>query len=651
MSVQFGLWNFDHASVAPNDIAEIRSTLAGYASDGISEYCGGGIQFLYLPFHVTQGSDLEKQPFLSRSDQICLWDGRLDNRQELIGLLGAELRGDLTDVAIAAAALDAWGPAALGKLIGDWALSLWNPKEHSVLLAKDFLGAKSLYYTVQENSFAWSTLLDPLLPLKNRPLCLQEEYLAGWLSHFPDTDLTPFVGIHSVPPASYVLFRPKNVTVRQYWKFDPHKRIRYRSDGQYEEHFRTVFGESVRRRLCSKTAVLADLSGGMDSSSIVCMADALMAGGFRETPRLDTISYYDDSEPNWDEAPFFRKVEQQRGRPGHHVALNFQLHWHPAFDPRVFAATPASGINLSEHAEYESHLRSGGYRVLLQGIGGDETLGGVPTPMPELADLLAAGRMSAFVHQLISWAVARRIPALHLLTDVLREFLPTFLSRDLPARPTWLFPRFERRNRRALNAYPRRFRFFGPLPSFQANMIALDSLRRQIACVGLSPQFPVERRYPYLDRDLLEFLYAVPRQQLVRPHQRRSLMRRALVGIVPPEILNRRRKAFIARAPLTSLRAELLSMLERTKNMTAERAGIVDGGAFRKALKEAEDGEFPIIPALRTLLVEEWLSHLESCNRCSFSTRQAIGSRTSLTFENRGVHNISSAGENPTGRR
>ena len=85
--------------------------------------------------------------------------------------------------------------------------------------------------------------------------------------------------------------------------------------------------------------------------------------------------------------------------------------------------------------------------------------------------------------------------------------------------------------------------------------------------------------------------------------------------------------------------------------MTSERAGIVDGAAFRKALKEPEGGEFPIIPALRTLLVEEWLSHLESWNRCSFSTHQAMGSRTSLLFENRDIHTISSAGENPTGRR
>ena len=68
---------------------------------------------------------------------------------------------------------------------------------------------------------------------------------------------------------------PVNATVERYWDFDPAKRIRYASDREYEQHFRTVFAEAVRRRLRSERPVLAELSGGMDSSSIVCMADSL----------------------------------------------------------------------------------------------------------------------------------------------------------------------------------------------------------------------------------------------------------------------------------------------------------------------------------------------------------------------------------------
>jgi asparagine synthase (glutamine-hydrolysing) len=88
-------------------------------------------------------------------------------------------------------------------------------------------------------------------------------------------------------------------------------------------------------------------------------------------------------------------------------------------------------------------------------------------------------------------------------------------------------------------------------------------------------------------------------------------MRRALVGVVPPEILNRRRKAFIARAPIASLRTELPQLLEETKYMTSDRLGIVNADAFREFLqKAAETGELPILPVLRTLVVEAWLTNL-----------------------------------------
>ena len=608
MSVLFGIWTFHHAGIADEYLAGIRATLSSYSSDGKSEHTGSDIHLIHLPFHVTRESEDESQPFVTPSGQVLLWDGRLDNRQELIGSLGKELRGDLTDVAIAAAALESWGTDGLRKLVGDWALSLWNPKEQSVVLAKDFLGARQLYYTVDRNSFAWSTLIDPLL-LPNKPFQLQEEYLAGWLSQFPAAHLTPFAGIHAVPPSSAVFFRRAKITVRRYWDFDPGKRIRYRDDREYEEHFRNVFGESVRRRLRSPTPVLAELSGGMDSSSIVCMADTLMAHGFAETPRLDTISYFDDSETNWNELPFFARVEQQRGRAGRHVALDFRTQWRSSFDHRSFAATPGSGVRLNDNSGYHESLRSGEYRVLLQGVGGDEVLGGVPAATPELADLLRARNVRLFLRQLTSWALACKIPAFHLFADTIHQFFPprTFFIGTIP----WLRFDFARRNADVLRGYDRRFTVFGPQPSFQANLAALDSLRRQLASRGLSPGEKVERRYVYLDRDLLEFLYAIPREQLLRPGQRRSLMRRALVGIVPEEILKRKRKAFIARAPVVTIRQEWRHLQTLTENMVCARAGIVDAAAFRQSLRKASDGEdIPIVPALRTVLLEAWLAHL-----------------------------------------
>ena len=122
----------------------------------------------------------------------------------------------------------------------------------------------------------------------------------------------------------------------------------------------------------------------------------------------------------------------------------------------------------------------------------------------------------------------------------------------------------------------------------------------------------LEKRYPFLDRDLLQFLYAIPRQQLVRPGQRRSLMRRALAGIVPDEILNRRRKAFVARGPRQAISSEWAALVEMSQHMASGSLGIVDPETFLDALNKARSGqEVAIVPLMRTIGIELWLRGLK----------------------------------------
>jgi asparagine synthase (glutamine-hydrolysing) len=258
-------------------------------------------------------------------------------------------------------------------------------------------------------------------------------------------------------------------------------------------------------------------------------------------------------------------------------------------------------------------MASQGNRVVLSGTGGDEVTGGVPTPRPELADLLAKARFKMLAHQLKVWALNKRKPWPHLLYETARGFFPpalTGVSKYMGPVP-WLNPAFIKRNRAALHGYECRLKLFGPLPSFQDNLSTLDMLRRQLECSALVPSATCEWRYPYLDRNLLEFLYAVPREQLVRPSQRRSLMRRALVGIVPDEILNRKRKAYMARAPMTAISTEWVSLVEMSQRMVSASLGIVEGKGLREALQKVHQGrEVSLVPLIRTLSLEFWLRGL-----------------------------------------
>jgi asparagine synthase (glutamine-hydrolysing) len=612
MSVQFGRWHIDGTPVDFCYLARVKATLAAFGPDGSSAYDKGSISILYHAFHTTKESRLETQPHISPAGTVITWDGRLDNRAELIRELRNVVTTRSTDVEIVSAAYEKWGTGSFAKFVGDWALAAWNENTQALVLAKDFVGIRHLYYSIDKDTVTWSTILDPLLLCTERTFPLCEEYIAGWFSFFPAAHLTPYAGINSVPPSSFISLRPGKQTITKYWDFSPSKQIRYRTDGEYEEHFRSVFFESVRRRLRSDNPILAELSGGMDSPSIVCMADTIIACGAADTPRLDTVSYYDDSEPNWNERPYFTKVEEKRRITGCHIDVSHQDTFDLDFVSDRFAAIPGSVIGRHTGAakQFLEFMTSHQYRVLLSGIGGDEALGGVPTPIPELSNLLARGRLWKLVRQAIVWARVKRVPLLQLLCETVRAFLPPALvgTEKHKRPPRWLEPRFVRAHLRALHGYDTRLRLIGSLPSFQEQMSTLEGLRRQFNASCLPCDSLHEQRYPYLDRDLLEFTYAIPREQIVRAHQRRSLMRRALIGIVPDELLQRRRKAFIVRGPLAALSTDYRCLAHRTECMTSPRIGIVNRQRLAESLQSAAHGQdVNMIAIKRVFALEHWL--------------------------------------------
>jgi asparagine synthase (glutamine-hydrolysing) len=616
MSIQFGRWNFVGQPVKTSYVKAAKSMLAPYGPDGASQYTKGSATFLYQAFHTTAQSRIEQQPFVTPSGAVMTWDGRLDNRSELLAWLRGSLTPASPDISFVAAAFEHWDTGCFSRLVGDWALVIWAANSGSLYLAKDVIGTRQLYYSVEETQVTWSTILDPLVLLAGRTFSLDEEYVAGWFSFFPAAHLTPYVGVHSVPPATFVQIGVKECIARKYWDFDPARRIRYSRDIEYEEHFRIVFREAVRRRLRSDRPVLAELSGGIDSSSIVCIADQLIEAGSAETPRLDTVSYFNDCEPNWNERPFFAKVEEKRGRKGCHINVGTEDALRLRFQSDRFEATPGAAECANQAStEFGQYMSLQGNRVVLSGIGGDEATGGVPTAIPELADTLAGGHFRRLAHGLKVWSLQQRRPWFHLFFEVVRKFVPEALLGPPAFRrlAPWLDPNFVKRNRCALAGYENRLRWLGPLPSFQVNLSTLDGLRRQLACDTPSAELLSEKRYPYLDRDFLEFLYAIPREQLVRPGQRRSLMRRALSGIVPAEILDRRRKAYVVRASIVALSTGWSEVSLLNRNMGGSALGIFDEKSFAETLERARSGEeVQMTTLVRALGVESWLRNLRT---------------------------------------
>ncbi len=626
MSIQFGRWNLDGQPVEPEYIRGVQKLLLPYAPDSLTICTNGSFCVLHGAFHTTSESLEDRPPLLAPSETFLTWTGRLDNRSELLRELREHAGGASGDAHIVSSLYGCNGPRCLEQLVGDWSLSVMRHRERKLLLAVDFLGATPLYFLRSGNHIEWSSVLEALVLLTNRTFTLCKAYAAGWLFGFPAADLTPYEEIRSVPPGCAVEFSTSGMQVRQHWEFRRRGFPRLYTNGDYEEEFRLHFTEAVRRRLRSNGTVLSELSGGLDSSSIVCVADRILAREPGLAQGLETLSYLDDSEPNWQERPFVEAVESLRGRKGFHVDVNHLLSFLPERDSETFPCTPATGLVPSLPQQQVSRfLEQQGIRVVLSGMGGDEVTGGVPDGSPELADLLCAGHFGTFFRRALAWSLETRRPLLHIAADSVRAFFPQpFPSRYLLRQKVpWIHACFAAKHGSDPACRPLRLAIGREQPSVQENLYTLESLRRQVAHAPL-PVHPLrERRYPFLDRDLIEFLYSVPRAQLVQPGRRRSLMRRALRALVPEAVLERKRKAYVARAPLVSIRAQEAELTLWTAEMIAGEMGLVDRGLFHQAVARACSGEDTHLWRIsRTLDLEFWLRDPRLQARVSFGTRK-----------------------------
>ena len=614
MSTQFGRWNFDGRPVDPQYLNQVAALLSRYGPDGQHFYLASSIGLGFLSFHTTQEARRENQPHLSHEGDVITWDGILDNRKEVVEELEMSVAEHITDLSIVAAAWARWGTHCFRKLIGDWALTVWKPVEQTLYLAKDFIGTRHLYYYVRPDRVTWSSVLDPLIVLAGCSFSLDEDYIAGWLSHFPAAHLTPFAGVSAVPPASYVQIRNGRVQTTRYWDFRPGHTISYQRDRDYEEHFRTVLDASVLRRLRSDAPILAELSGGMDSSSIVCVADRLVARGCAPATRIDTVSYYQNGEPAWDERPYIAVVEQMRARVGCHIDVSTHTLLNYRYDTDCPELTPVSrGAGSESVGHLASYVASNGNRVMLSGFAGDEILGGVPSFVPQLADLLVAAHLLALVRRLTAWAVSNKTTVFALLAETVGAFVPTCLrgTNRVAHVAGWLNARFVAAHRAAFSGYHRPFSFFGIKPSFQERLETIEALRGQLASFSATDLVLCEKRYPYLDRDLLEFVFAIPPIQLQRPGQRRSLMRRALTDIVPDAVLNRKRKAFIARQALVDIQSHWSAYTKLTENSILVDLEVIDRSRLLGSLAQAKAGNIiPLPPLAHALVLEKWLRHI-----------------------------------------
>lgn len=554
MSGIFGIYHRDGRFIKREILIKMSNTLEHRGTDESGLWCDDSVGLGNRLLRSTPESMLEQQPLVEQSgDYVITADARLDNREELFSLLNLQeaSRATLWDSQLILAAYKKWGQDCPQYLLGDFAFAIWDRRKQQLFCARDHFGVKPFYYFRSARTFAWATEIKAILCLPEVLPRLNEVKVADYLiSLFEDKAITFYQDILRLPPAHSMIVNPTQIQLNKYWFLDPNSELRLKSDGEYAEAFQEHFSAAVSCRLRSAFPIGSLLSGGLDSSSITCMARQLL------TPRgktpLKTFSAIFDTVTQCDEREFIQAVVAQGGIEPHYVRADRigplsdleQVLWHQ--DEAFYAP------NLFMHSGLYRAASQQGVRVLLDGFDGDTTVSHGVTYMTELARqgkwLALTREVRGFAHNynrdpkkmlwkyVWPYGLAPIVPSIgqRLGRKLTRRFqeqkLPTLklnpvLVRrlDIQERIQQLQPYRNSPAQTAKEAHYRRLNW-GVIP------FSLEVVDRAAATLGIEP------RYPFFDKRLVEFCLSLPPQQKISRGWTRMVMRRGMNEILPPEV-------------------------------------------------------------------------------------------------------------------
>jgi asparagine synthase (glutamine-hydrolysing) len=591
MSGIMGIYNLDGRPVECQDLRRMLDALAHRGKDGAEIWCHESVGFGHRMLWTTPESLLEKLPLVNqRGDLAIVSDARIDNRDELIDLLQIHNSPaeKITDSQIILSTYEKWGEQCPEHLLGDFAFAIWDGRNQQLFCARDHMGVKPFYYHYQGGRiFTFGSEIKAIICLKEVPRRLNEIKVGDYLtSQLQDKSNTFYQDIFRLPPASCITLSAKGMQIRNYWALDPYYELQLSSDEEYAVRLREIFAEAVQCRLRSAFPIGSHLSGGLDSSSITCMARQLLEQESNNR-LLHSFSNIFNVTPECDERPFIQAVIDGGGIIPHYVDANtlgplsnldrlFKY-----FDEAITAPNHFHAWTLNEAAQQS------GVRVLLDGLDGDNTLS---HGFGYLAQLVREGDWAAFAQEISDlYKLTGASPSQNLqyyglkyleelacdrkwITFVrecnqLRKYFNVskrrlFLRHGLKP----LLPQVVQQAWQVLRGYNQSTnnnieilnRSFVRKIGLKKRIQALDNTsskqmltEREYHWEGLTTglltsaleisdcyaaAFSLESRHPFMDKRLIEFCLSLPPEQKLRKGWSRFVMRRAMSDILPEKV-------------------------------------------------------------------------------------------------------------------
>jgi asparagine synthase (glutamine-hydrolysing) len=514
-------------------------------------------------------------------------DVRLDNRSEVAALAGLSAAGH-SDLELALGAIDRRGEGCIPQLLGDFAFVCWDARAQKLLAVRDAFGVKPLYRRAAPGLQLFSSDIEPLRTDETYDLEYIADHLAG--RHAALT-ATIWRGITPVGAGSLVRQRGTVQSDERYWRAEEFAPADDGDEVENCQRFRALLEESVTARIDDAAHTWAHLSGGLDSSSIVALSNAMGVDGKRVANTVTIV----DSLGEGDERAYSDAVVQKYGLRNEQVRDYWAWQDDGEAAPVTDQPSPLYPFYARDRRAWNV-VRNAGGRVLLSGFGADQYLYG---NLDYITDMAASGRIRDALGEVTTWSVAMRQS---FWTVGRRYLVDPFLSRSprMHQAPRWLnasavdIGRFESHTDRG-------HRFASAIT---------DNMNAVPAWIERLPYgHEIEMRYPFLYRPLVEASLRLPARQRVRPNARKWILRQATRDVLPDSVRMRSTKGGIDSRILWSLRREKPRLDAMLRDPILAQLGCVNADALRTAVDEARRGiVVNNVHLLSALALETWLS-------------------------------------------
>jgi asparagine synthase (glutamine-hydrolysing) len=545
------------------------------------------------------------QPIYNRDGSVCIvFNGEIYNYEEIwkeLKELGYEFKTDHSDTETILHGYEAWGEKVLDKLTGMFAFAIYDASKQELFVARDRLGIKPLYYHQNGSKVTFASEIKVLFQDTDIPRRPNLSVLYEFLMYrvHDSREETFFEGVKRLLPGHYMILDKNGIKkIERYWyptyntEFQSKK-----SDDAYAEEFYALFKKVMRRHLISDVPVGVSLSGGLDSSGVSCVMHELMKEGtnLHTNGKLHTFSAVFPNQ-SIDESEYIHEVEKYIGSEPHYAYPKVEEFWDEIMEWVFFQEEPT--ISSAPYAYYSVYREAHKHvKVMLSGNGGDELLAGyVPYFRAYMTSALDQRHFLAGAREFIKgW-------------DIYKKFVKDAVSDKLnPKQPAMTMKEMLAETYQHGNP----FKF---TPSRNLNERLLQDVTRYSTPNLLryedknSMAFSIESRVPFLDHELVEYIFQLPMDQKIKKGWNRAIYRNAMKGHMPDKNRLRRNKIGFTNPELPWLKARKDMILEIFRSEQFKKRGLYDADRIAEKFEAWLDG-YPGDGLIfwRILITELWM--------------------------------------------